>query len=129
MTQTVILHGDTRRQQAKRLIDAAPTGAIVEVKPPRRTNDQNARMWAALSDVSRAKPEGRDMPPELWKALFMASCGHQVRFEPALDGNGVVPLGFRSSRLTKAEMSDLLECINDYAARHGIALGDERRAA
>jgi hypothetical protein len=125
MAQTVILHGDTRRQMAKRLIDQAPGGAVVEIKPPRRSNDQNARMWAALSDISRAKPEGRDMPPELWKSLFMAACGHQVRFEPSLDGQGVVPLGFRSSRLSKVEMSDLIECINAYAAEHGVTLGDQ----
>lgn len=122
--QTVILHGSARRETAKRLVDQAPTGAVVEVKPPRRSNDQNARMWAALSDISRAKPEGRDMPPELWKCLFMAACGHRVRFEPAIDGNGVVPLGFRSSRLSKQEMSDLIECINAYAAEQGVTLGD-----
>lgn len=127
MSQTVILHGATRRQMAKRLIDQAPTGAVVEIKPARRSSEQNAKMWAMLSDISRAKPQGRDMPPELWKCLFMAACGHQVRFEPSLDGQGVVPLGFRSSRLSKDQMSELIECITAYAAEHGVPLGDELR--
>jgi len=129
MTQTVILNGDTRRALAKRLIDVAPAGSVVEVKAPRRSNQQNAMLWALLSDVSRAKPQGRELPPELWKALFMAACGHQVRFEPTLDGQGVVPLGFRSSRLNKAEMAELIECILAFGAEHRVEFGDQRRAA
>lgn len=40
--------------------------------------------------------------------------------EMALDGRGVVPVGFRSSRLTKEQMSDLMEMISEYGARHGV---------
>lgn len=122
MSQTIILSGDYRRSQARRLIDVAPPYAVVTIKPPTRTSDQNAKMWAMLSDVSRAKPEGRNYPAETWKSLFMAAVGKQARWEPALDGNGVVNVGYRSSRLTKDEMSELIECIAEYAARHGIEM-------
>lgn len=120
--QTVILSNPVRRSEAKRLIDAAPDYAVVAIKAPVRTSDQNAKLWAMLSDVSRAKPEGRNYPPETWKCLFMALIGKQAKWEPALDGEGVVNVGYRSSRLTVAEMSDLIECIHEYAARHDIAL-------
>jgi len=76
--QTVLLTGHRSRRIAHELIDAAPDFAAMEIKPPRRTNDQNAKMWAMLSDISRAKPEGRMMGPELWKAVFMQACGHEV---------------------------------------------------
>lgn len=122
MSQTVILSDDSRRMQARRLVDLAPPGSVLTIKPPSRTLDQNALMWSLLSEISRAKPEGRTYTPEVWKSLFLHSLGHQQRFESALDGNGVVPVGFRSSRLTKAQMSDLLEVIYEYGARHGIAL-------
>jgi hypothetical protein len=125
--QTVILQGLSSRQKAENLVNAAPYGAVMNIRPPTRSSDQNAKMWAMLSDVSRAKPEGRDMPPDLWKSLFMAACGHRVRFEPGIDGEGVVPLGFRSSRLTKAEMSELIECIAAYGARHDVAWTNEER--
>lgn len=125
MSQTMILSGPSQRLAAKRLIDAAPDRAVVKVDAPRRTNDQNALVWAMLSDISRAKPEGRNLPPEIWKSLFMASAGFQCTFEPSLDGNGVVPLGFKSSRLNKAEFSGLIEAIHEYAARHNVVLSDE----
>ncbi len=122
MTQTIVLTGDYRRSEARRLIDLAPPYAVVTVKAPTRSTDQNAKMWAMLSDISRAKPEGRSLTPEVWKALFMHSLSHEVRFEQALDGKGVVPVGFKSSSLTVAQMSELIEFIQEYAARHGIEL-------
>lgn len=118
--QTVILTGQYTRAVAHKLVDAAPAGSVLEVSAPRRTTDQNARLWAMLSDISRAKPEGRTLTPDVWKALFMHLLDHSTRFEMALDGNGMVPVGFRSSRLTKAQMGDLMTVIEEYGARHGV---------
>jgi hypothetical protein len=117
--QTVILRGDTQRAFAKRLIDKAPVDAVVNIREATRTNEQNAKMWAMLSDVSRAKPEGRCHTADAWKALFMHACGHAVQFEVGLNGQPF-PTGFRSSALNKQQMSDLLECIYEYGARHGV---------
>jgi hypothetical protein len=124
MNRPVILDCEYRRAHAHRLIDAAPAGAVMTITLPKRTNDQNSLMWTLLSLISAAKPEGRQWPPETWKAAFMHSLGHQVRFAEGLNGSGPFPLGFRSSRLTKAQMSDLIECIHEYAARHGVQLGE-----
>lgn len=128
--QTIILNGPASRQQAMRLIGIAPQGAVLNIREAKRTTDQNSLLWALLSEISRAKPEGRVLSPEIWKCLFMASAGFNCTFVAGLDGEGVVPLGFKSSRLTKAEFSDLIEVIHEYAARHGIPLSDEiNRAA
>ena len=54
----------------------------------------------------------------------MHSLDHGQRFEMALDGKGMVPVGFRSSKLTKEQFSDLFAVIEEYAARHNIDLGD-----
>jgi len=126
---TVILRSDYQRIQAQRLIEKAPHGAVLNIRPARRTTDQNALMWAMLSEISRAKPEGRMLTPDVWKALFLHSLDHAQRFEMALDGKGMVPVGFRSSRLSKQQFSDLIEVIHEYAARHGIPLSDEISAA
>lgn len=115
---TMILGGD--RKNAYRVIDGAPNGSVVTVKPPRRTLDQNSRMWALLSEISLAKPEGRSMTPDVWKAVFMHALDHAQRFEMALDGQGMVPVGFRTSKLSKAQMGDLMELIEEYGARHGV---------
>lgn len=85
-----------------------------------RTNAQNDKMWAMLSDVSRCQPEGRQWEPETWKAAFMHSLGHQVRFCEGLDGSGPFPLGFRSSKLSVAQMADLITVIYEYGDRHGV---------
>jgi hypothetical protein len=120
MTQTVILRTDTQRSIAKRMIDSAPENGVVKISEPKRNNDQNARMWAMLSDVSRAKPEGRMWPPETWKCAFMHSLGHQVQFAEGLDGSGPFPLGFRTSRMTVRQMADLITVIQEYGDRHGV---------
>ena len=131
MGQTVILAGPPQRSLAKRLIDAAPDGGVVTVKEPTRNLDQNALMWALLSDVSRAKPEGRRWTPETWKAAFMHSLGHQVQFCEGLDGCGPFPVGFRTSRLTVRQMADLITVVQEYGDRHGIAwsVPAERKSA
>lgn len=119
---TVIL--GSKRDYAHRLIDKAPAGSVVTIAKPRRTSDQNARLWALLSRISAAKPEGRELTPDIWKCLFMHSLDHEQRFEMALDGKGFVPMGFRSSKLTKDQFSDLFLVIEEYAARQNIDLGD-----
>jgi hypothetical protein len=120
MAQTVVLNGDLARAKACALIGAAPNMAVVRIAPPNRSTSQNACMWAMLSDVSRAKPEDRHWTPETWKAAFMHLRGHQVRFAEGLDGSGPFPLGFRSSRLSVAQMADLITCISEYGDRHGV---------
>ena len=119
MSQVVHLLGNYQRKLAKKLIDKAPANAVVKISPEKRSDDQNAKMWAMLSDVSRAKPEGRRHIPEIWKCLFMQACGHEVAFEQGLDGRPF-PIGFHSSKLTKAQMSDLIEFIYSYGTKHGV---------
>ena len=128
MAQTVILVGPSQRAFAKQLIDRAPYEAIVTVKAATRSNEQNAKLWAMLSDLSRAKPEGRMHTPEVWKQLVMHACGHAVQFEIGLNGQPF-PTGFRSSRLNKAQMSDLIEWIYAYGAEHGVVWTEPERVA
>ncbi len=115
--QTVILRG--KRTLAHNILDAAPDGAVMNIRPATRSNKQNALLWSLLSTVSRAKPGGRTHTPDVWKALFMSACGHAVQFEVGLDG-APFPLGFRSSRMTKDQMTDLIEFILQYCAEKGI---------
>lgn len=124
MTQTVVLSGLSQRALAKQIIDRAPEKAVVKISEPKRNLDQNAKMWAMLSDVSRAKPEDRHWTPEVWKCAFMHSLGHQVRFCEGLDASGPFPIGFQSSRLSVAQMADLITLILEYGDRHGVKWSD-----
>ena len=126
MSQTVILRGKDQRRLAKHLIDRAPTDAVVTIKEGTRTPDQNSKFHAMLSDISRAKPQGRKHTPDVWKALMMKACGHQVQFALGIDGEPF-PIGFRSSQLSKAQMSDLIEFMYQFGAENGVVWSNEAR--
>ena len=120
MTYTVALNSNHWRGVALDIVRRAPTGHIVTIKPPSRTLDQNNKMWPMLTDLSLAKPEGRMMTPDLWKAATMSACGHEVQFLQGIDNTPPFPLGHRSSNLSKAQMADLITFIYHYGDRHGV---------
>lgn len=123
--QTIIIGHN--RHPVHNLIDAAPLGAIVNVKQPRRTLDQNAKFWAMLSDVSRqCEHNGRKFTPDDWKALFMHACEHEVRFILGLNGEPF-PVGFRSSKLSKGQMADLITFILQWGDEQGVCWSDEAK--
>ena len=122
--QTLVLNSNFRREQAHRLVNAAPVNAVVTISPPKRSTDQNKLMWALLSDVSRAMPQGRKHVPEVWKDLFCHACGHAVQFETGLNGQPFT-VGFRTSKMSKDEMGDLIEFIMSWGAENGVTFGDE----
>ena len=120
MPYKVRLTSPLQRRYAHQLIDAAPDNSTVTIAGGDRTLDQNAKMWAMLTDIALARPESRKWTPETWKCAFMHSLGHQVQFAEGLDGAGPFPLGFRTSKLNKKQMSDLIEVIYEYGSRHGV---------
>ena len=125
MAYTVRLVSIKQRAYAHHLIDQAPDYAVVTVKAGDRTLDQNAKLWAMLTDISRACPEGRRWIPETWKCAFMHSLGHQVKFAEGLDGSGPFPLGFKSSSLSKKQMIDLINTIYEYGDRNNVQWTEE----
>jgi len=119
---------DVVSDEVKRL----PEGYEVVIREPTRTKPQNARLWAMLSDIASAAPEGRQWSTEVWKCAFMQSLGHEIRWVQGLNDDPL-PVGFRTSRLRKAEMADLITVISEYGDRHGIEWSephpDERQRA
>lgn len=120
MKATFKLIGPEQRQRAIQAILNAPNGFVCTVAEATRTLDQNAKLWPMLTDIERAKPEGRDHLAEDWKTLFMHDVGRELRLLPALNGGGFVPLGYSTRVLTKGEFGDLIECIYAYGARHDV---------
>jgi hypothetical protein len=131
MTRYVItINSKADRQRAAKVIEAAPSGTRVEVKASRRSLPQNAKMWAALSDIAMQLPwHGQKLRPEDWKLVFLDALKHEFRMVPNLDNTGFVNLGRSSSDLSKSEMSDLIELIAAFGAQHGVKFGDEEIAA
>jgi len=92
---------------------------VLEVKPEKRSNAQNRRLWAMLTDVSQqVEWYGQTLSPEDWKHIFTASL-QKTRAVPGIDG-GIVVLGQSTSRMTKAEMCDLQTLIEAFGAEKGV---------
>ena len=123
------LTGELSRQRACQAIMGAPMGANAVIEPETRTLPQNAKMHAMLSDIALAKPMGRTLSPETWKCLLMDDLGFKPKWEPSLDGDGVVNTGYRSSRLTVAQMSDMIERMYAFGAEHGVEWSEPMQAA
>ena len=94
---------------------------VLELRPVKRTDEQNAMMWAMLEAFERqAELSGKRLSKEQWKAVMLQALGREMEVLPTLDGKSWFPSGFRSSRLTKAEFSALLELIQAEAAMRGV---------
>lgn len=122
--KSIILKTKAQRDYAKQLIDEAPENYVVSFKERTRSLDQNALMWALLEDIADAKPGGRDLDKETWKAVFLFEIGIKARFEPNLGGDGMVVIPPKSSTLSVSQFSDLIECIFAFGANHGIVWRD-----
>ncbi|MCJ2085015.1 recombination protein NinB [Methylobacterium sp. E-005] len=122
---TLILANAAVRDRALRWVATAPAGTRIEFREPQRSLDQNSKLWAMLTDVARQHEHyGQRYEPDAWKILFLTALGKELRLAPALDGKGVVSLGTSSSKLSKSEMSDLLEFIAAWGAENRIVWSD-----
>ena len=126
----IILNTAADRQRAASWAMKAPWGCRIEFKESKRTTDQNAKMWAMLTDVAtQATHHGKHYTPDQWKVLFMHACGSEVQFLPSLDGATFIPWGHRSSDLSKKEMIDLIEFIAAWGAENGVQFHDAESEA
>jgi hypothetical protein len=120
----IILRTRQDRGRAVRWIETAPDGTVVEFKQKGRSNDQNAAMWSVLTQINRQRPvhNGVKMSAVLWKAVFMQALGAELVMLPTLEGGGLFPFGHRSSKLTKDEMSNLIELMLAWAATEDLII-------
>lgn len=94
-------------------------------EPERRNGDQNRLLHALLGEIA-AKVEwaGKKREAEVWKRLLTAAWlrarGESIEVLPALDGHGIDVVFRPTSKLTKAECTELLEFIQAWAATNGV---------
>lgn len=122
----LLISSDRDRQRAAAWAMSAPINTRIEFKAPRRSLDQNARMWAMLTEVAAKVPyHGIKLSPDDWKLIFLDALKREVRMVPNLDSTGFINLGRSSSDLSKSEMSDLMELIAEFGARNGVTFKGE----
>ncbi len=111
--------------------------AMLSVCEPRRSLDQNAKMWPMLQDVARqvpwtvldesGTPQNVMLSKEEWKELFTAQLTKQ-RAVPGIDG-GWVMLGSSTRRMGRSVMRQLIELIYAFGDTRGVTWSEPAKKA
>lgn len=127
------LNNDLSRQAAKRAIDDAPDGFMVEVKERTRTADQNAKLHAMLQDISRqVEWAGKKRTTEDWKALMVSA--HRLVLQqagevvPGLEGE-FVQLRRSTAAMGVKELASLIEYVTAWAVNADVRFSAPERWA
>lgn len=101
---------------------------MIEIKKRTRSIAQNDKMWAMLTELSEQVSEyhGIKMSKDDYRDLFTGSL-KGMQFVPAIGEVGkMVAIGGGSSKLTTAQMSDLIMMIEVYGAERNVKFKDMR---
>lgn len=116
----VEIKSDADRNQIATWARNVPPGTTVEFRAPRRSLDQNNLMWSLLEQISKQVDwYGQKLASEDWKDVLTASL-RRTRVVPGIDAGTFVPLGMRTSQMTKEEISELLELIYAFGVERGV---------
>lgn len=125
----ITIRSEQDRIRAARWVAQMPFGGRIEFKDAKRSLPQNDRMWAMLTDIATQIPwHGVKLTPEDWKLIFMSALKQEQRLVPNIDGTGFVALGRSTSKLSKAEMTDLIDLIQMFGANHNVKFHDREAA-
>ncbi len=109
---------------------AAGDKAIIEVRPPKRSDEQNAKLHAMLADVARQKEfNGQKLSIDQWKMVFVSghkiATGGDAQMAIGLEGE-VINLRESTAKMGVRRLASLIEYIQAWAANNGVKFWDER---
>jgi hypothetical protein len=127
MKQVFILAHPTARANAINAVSKAEDGYSVAIAPPKRSNDQNAKFHALVSDIAKSGAEwaGKRRNDAQWKVLLVS--GHAVATKegsdmvPGLEGE-FVNLRESTASMTKSRGASLIEYTLAYCAMNDIKI-------
>lgn len=121
---------DVQLRMNQHIIAETQAGRVlrVTVGEPKRSHEQNDRMWAMLTEVSEQMQwcvDGKmqTLSAEEWKDILTAGLKREQKVAQGIDG-GFVILGQRTSQMTKRELSDLMELISAFGAERGVTFSE-----
>src|SRR5262245_13409581 len=110
-------------------VQDAPDGSYVDLHTePKRTREQNDRMWPMLDDLAEQLPwrdwQGNTimMDSDQWKEFFLAILYRDQLMVMNPEGTGMVLVRSKSgsSQLRVSEASELLTLIETFAVERGV---------
>jgi hypothetical protein len=127
MKKVYIMAHETARKLARQAVQDAPEGYAVTISEPTRNLEQNSAQWPilqAFADQIQWPVNGKMewiTPEEFKDVLTCAFRRETVRVAMGMDG-GMVMLGSRTSKFSKAQFGEWLEFLHATAADRGIDL-------
>ena len=113
------------RNVAREMVDNAPDGHILEVRPPKRSLDSNRYYWAVLGDISEQVVPGKAYEPSIWheylRALFLPE-----RMVELPDGS-IKMLEPSTSELNQSSFSEYVEKVVMWALQNDVKFSDNTR--
>ena len=113
------------RNLAREMLDNAPDGHILEVRPPKRSLDSNRYYWAVLGDISEQVVPGKAYEPSIWheylRALFLPE-----RMVELPDGS-LKMLEPSTSELNQSSFSEYVEKVVMWALQNDVKFSDNTR--
>ncbi len=104
------------------------------IREPTRNLLQNATLHGLISDVVRAKTvwANREWDIDSWRAIFASAYAKAVNLPvqtiPGLEGE-FVAIRPSTARMTKSELSALIEYVTSFCVQRGIPIKDGHRDA
>lgn len=127
MKKVFTLSHQLARRRAMEAVANAPEGYVITVAEPTRNLEQNAKLWAVLSEIAEQVDwYGKKLSPDNWKDVLSAALKKQEAV-PGIDG-GFVILGQRTSQMSKREFSELLELAQAFGASQGVVFNEPATA-
>ena len=112
------------REIAHQMVDAAPDGHTIEIRPTKRSLEQNRYYWSILGDIAEQVVPGKAYEPSVWhqyfKKLFLPD---QVVEMP--DG-GVMLTQSSTSKLTLAAFSEYIDKVVLWGSERNVKFTETR---
>ena len=128
------------RQRALEAVKSASDGDTVEILPPSKSREQEARYHAMLADiVKQCSHLNEKMDLETWKRLAVDQFrrdtlddpdigeywkGRGLRIVPSLDGSCVVVLGEQTRRFPRKVAAAFIDWLHAFGAERDVAWTD-----
>lgn len=127
MTATFILHSERDRGFALSAVMKARLGQAVVIDHPKRTTEQNRRLWSMLQAIADSDVtfDGERLEAEEWKdvlgSAWLKMKGRETgRLRKGLEGEPVVLGRFSSSRLNTKDFAEFSESVLAFIDTNGI---------
>lgn len=124
----VLVH-DRARALAELAVRGAPEGMVVVIREPTRSLEQNSALHRLLACIvnSKAKWAGQEWDIDSWRAIFASAFAKAenlpVQTIPGIEGE-FVAIRRSTTRMTKKELSGMIEYVQAWCAQNGVPTDD-----